>query len=87
MVAYERATVVGAEPVKTIRQLREEKGWTHLQLANMIGASPSSIYVWESGRKEPRVSHLRALADAFGVRMDEIELVDIDHPRSDSTAA
>jgi transcriptional regulator with XRE-family HTH domain len=61
--------------MKTIRQLREERGWTQLELANRLGVTPSTIYNWERGRFDPRASQLRQLADAFGVKMDDIKLV------------
>ncbi len=60
--------------MKTIRQLREEQGWTQLELANRIGVTPGTVYSWEKGKFEPRASQLRALALAFGVKMDDIEL-------------
>ncbi len=62
--------------MKTIRQLREEKGWTQLDLANQIGVTPGTIWSWEKGRFEPRASQLRALAEVFGVRMDDIDLIE-----------
>ncbi len=61
--------------MKTIRQLREERGWTQLELANRLGVTPSTIYNWERGRFEPRASQLRQLAQVLGVKMDDIELV------------
>jgi transcriptional regulator with XRE-family HTH domain len=61
---------------KTIRDLRKLKGWTQVELAHHTGVAPSTIYNWESGRFEPRVSQLRDLAVALDVTMDEIELVD-----------
>jgi len=60
--------------VKTIRQLREEKGLTQLQLAVAVGVTPSTIYTWESGRSEPKVRQLRKIAELFGVSSDEIAL-------------
>ena len=60
--------------MKTIRELREERGWTQLELANRLGVTPSTIYSWERGRYEPTASKLRALARAFGVSMDIIAL-------------
>ena len=60
--------------MKTIRQLRDEQGWTQLELANRIGVTPGTVYSWERGKFEPRASQLRALALAFGVSMDDIEL-------------
>lgn len=59
--------------MKTIRELRTEKGWTQLELANKIGVTPMSVYHWERGNNEPKASQLRAMAHAFGVSMDEID--------------
>ena len=60
--------------MKTIKELRDERGWTQLDLAYRLGVSPSTIYNWERGRNEPRVSQMRELAGVLGVKMDEIEL-------------
>ncbi len=60
--------------MKTIRQLREAKGWTQLELSHRVGVTPSTIYNWERGRFKPRVEQLRELAGVFGVRMDDVAL-------------
>lgn len=60
--------------MKTIRELREERGWTQLQLAIKLGVTPVTIYNWERGRYEPKVSQFRSLAREFGVSMDDIAL-------------
>ena len=62
--------------MKTVRELREAAGLTQLELAVRVGVTPSTVYNWESGRSEPRVSQLRRVAEAFGVKMDDIELVE-----------
>jgi transcriptional regulator with XRE-family HTH domain len=41
--------------MSTIRQLREERGWTQLRLAIRLGVTPVTIYNWERGSSEPRV--------------------------------
>ena len=61
------------DAVHTIRELRQARGWTQLELANRLGITPSSVYNWESGKFEPKASQLRALARAFGVSMDDID--------------
>jgi transcriptional regulator with XRE-family HTH domain len=58
----------------TIRQLREARGWTREQLAYTLGLSVATVYKWEAGTSEPRSSTLRALAELFGVSMDDIEI-------------
>ena len=59
--------------MKTIRQLREERGETQLQLAVALGVTPATVYNWESGRFEPKATQLRAIAKHFGISMDEID--------------
>jgi putative transcriptional regulator len=62
--------------MKTIRQLREARGWTQLELANALKVTPATVYNWERGRYEPSASKLRSIAQTFGVSMDDIELVE-----------
>ncbi len=62
--------------MKTIRELREAKGWTQMELAVALKVTPSTVYKWETGRTEPRVGQLRALARVFGISSDDIELID-----------
>ena len=63
----------GSEGVKTIRQLREERGETQLQVAIALGVTPATVYNWERGQFEPKASQLRAIAKHFGISMDEID--------------
>ncbi len=62
--------------MKTIRELRDEHGWTQLELAIKVGVTPLTVYNWERGKYEPSASKLRAIAQAFGVSMDDIALVE-----------
>ena len=62
--------------MKTIRELREARGWTQLQLAYKLGVTPATVSNWERGVFEPKAGQLRALARAFGVSMDEIDFVE-----------
>jgi len=52
-----------------IREFRQERGWTQLQLANMLGVTPVTVYNWERGKYEPKVAQLRALTQIFGICM------------------
>ena len=68
--------MVGEEAaVQTIRELREARGWTQLELANRLGVTPATVYNWERGKYEPSASKLRQIAQAFGASMDDIALV------------
>lgn len=60
--------------MKTIRELRRERGWTQFDLALAIGVQPQTIYLWESGRRQPQVSQMRRLGQVFGLCSDEIDL-------------
>jgi putative transcriptional regulator len=57
----------------TIRELREARGWTQLELGNKLGVTPVTVYNWERGQHMPTAVQLRALARAFGVSMDAID--------------
>lgn len=59
--------------MQTIRELREARGWTQLELGNKLGVTPVTVYNWERGQHMPTALQLRALAGAFGVSMDVID--------------
>ena len=60
--------------MKTIRALRQERGWTQFELALKVGVQPHAVYLWENGRRTPRVAQLRRLGVVFGLCSDEIDL-------------
>ncbi|MCC6629127.1 MAG: helix-turn-helix transcriptional regulator [Chloroflexi bacterium] len=62
--------------MQTIAELRRERGWTQLELANKLGVTPVTVYNWERGKYEPGASMFRRIAQSFGVSMDDIALVE-----------
>ena len=62
-----------AKTRKTIRELREARGWTQLELGNKLGVTPVTVYNWERGQHMPTAPQLRALASALTVSMDDID--------------
>lgn len=60
--------------MKTIREWREAAGLSQFQLAVRAGVVVQSISNWEVGRKRPSPARLQRLAEALGVRVDEIRL-------------
>ena len=60
--------------MKTIRDLREARGESQMQLAAAIGVTTKEVTDWETGTPEPTISRLRALTEHFGVRDDQIDL-------------
>ena len=45
-----------------LRQLREERGWSTRDIANITGASPRTVEGWEQRRHKPPKSALMLLA-------------------------
>jgi DNA-binding XRE family transcriptional regulator len=60
--------------MKTIRALRQARGWTQFELALAVGVQPQTVYLWESGRRLPQVVQMRKLGEVFELCSDEIEL-------------
>jgi transcriptional regulator with XRE-family HTH domain len=63
----------------TIRLLRERQGWAQYELALRVGVHPQAVYLWEHGRRTPKVAQMRTLGTVFGMCSDEIEL-ELRHP-------
>lgn len=55
-----------------IRTMRKSRNMTQEDLARSIGQSPSSITMYETGRRSPDYETLEALADIFNVPMSSI---------------
>lgn len=56
-----------------VRSLREARGWTQQQLADMIQTEQPRISELERGLyPSPRISTLRKLAEVFGVSIDDL---------------
>jgi transcriptional regulator with XRE-family HTH domain len=73
--------------MKTIKELRTEKGLTQLEVAYRIGVTPLSVSNWERGVSVPTVVKLRALAELFGVSSDDIALMERDEGLEGKRAA
>lgn len=56
----------------TIRTLREKKGVTQTQLADLLGVSDKAASKWETAKGLPDVSLLEPLANALGVSVIEL---------------
>lgn len=57
---------------QNIRVNRKNKGLTQLSLAETLFVSPQTVSKWESGASEPDTEKLCALADIFGVSLDNL---------------
>lgn len=55
-----------------IRQLREARGMTQGELAELLGVSNKAVSKWETGKGLPDISLLQPLAQALGVSLIEL---------------
>ena len=55
----------------TIRALREKKGITQMQLADILGVSSKAVSKWETAKGLPDISLIEPLANALGVSVIE----------------
>ena len=49
-----------------IAACRRAKGWTHVQLAEVAGVTPRTVYRWEAAKGSPIADHLEVLEATFG---------------------
>ena len=57
---------------ENILSLRNDKGMTQLELAEVLNYSDKAVSKWERGESIPDVITLKAMADLFGVTVDYI---------------
>lgn len=53
------------------RGWRQRLGMSQTEVAKIVGVRTSTVSEWETGRKEPGSGLFIALADAYGVPLDE----------------
>lgn len=56
----------------TIKSLREKKGLTQAQLANMLGVSDKAVSKWENAKGLPDITLIEPLANALSVSVMEL---------------
>ncbi|MFC7788937.1 helix-turn-helix domain-containing protein [Microbacterium sp. MAHUQ-60] len=57
---------------RRIRQLRTERGMTLEQLATLIDRAPSQLSMFETGKREPKLTLLQAIARALDTTIDAL---------------
>lgn len=53
-----------------LKRLRESRGITQAKLSSMLSISPSTVGMWEQGRRDPDYENLKRIADYFNVSTD-----------------
>ncbi len=56
--------------MKLLKKLREEKGLTQSELGKELGISPSTVGMYEQGRRVPDVPILKKMSAFFNVSID-----------------
>ena len=56
----------------TIRNLRERKGLTQVELADVLGVSDKAVSKWETAKGLPDITLIKPLATALGVSVMEL---------------
>ncbi|AUD14856.1 MULTISPECIES: helix-turn-helix domain-containing protein [unclassified Planococcus (in: firmicutes)] len=57
---------------KKIKDLREVRGLSPEELADRLGFAKSTVWAYESGKKQVSVVHLERLADFFEISVDSL---------------
>ena len=55
-----------------VRELRTERGWTQVDLADRVGVSRQSVIAIETGKFDPRLSLAFELAELCDLRVDVV---------------
>jgi putative transcriptional regulator len=65
-----------------IRVLRADKGWSQAELADRVGVSRNSINSVENGKFAPSLPLAFRIADAFGLKIEEVFIRESDWRQS-----
>jgi len=57
---------------ENIKKYRQQKGMTQSQLASVFNVSEQAVSRWENGNTYPDISLIPAIADYFGITIDEL---------------
>ncbi len=55
-----------------VRALRKENGWTQVELAETLGIDRSYLSEIETGKKDPGLRILKAIADGFEITLSQL---------------
>lgn len=56
---------------RRVRELRLKKGWTQVELAELLGVDRSYLSEIENGKKDPSFRVLKTIADGFGLSLSQ----------------
>lgn len=65
---------------QNLRYLREQKGLSQRECAEIFGLSGSAVTMWEQDQRKPDIEMIARLAEYFGVTLDELVLKNLKPP-------
>lgn len=65
---------------QNLRYLREKKGLSQRECAEIFGLSGSAVAMWEQDQRKPDIEMIIRLAKYFGVTLDDLVLRDLKPP-------
>ena len=68
----EKRSVKGDVVLKGLKALRDAKGLSQADLAEMVGVSPRQVGRWETGECEPLASLIPKICRALGCSLDQL---------------
>jgi transcriptional regulator with XRE-family HTH domain len=54
---------------RRVQTLRKQRGWTQVELAELLGIDRSYLSEIETGKKDPSLTILKTLSDGFGLSL------------------
>lgn len=57
----------------TLRAARINKGLNVKEVAKALSVTTQTIYNWEQGVTEPKIKHLRQLAEMYQISLDDLK--------------
>jgi transcriptional regulator with XRE-family HTH domain len=55
-----------------VRTLRRQRGWTQVEMAEMLGVDRSYLSEIETGKKDPSLRVLKTIADGFKLSLSQL---------------
>lgn len=72
MIDKQKRKAMSMEIAQRLAAIRREKGFSQEELAGQLGLSRQAVSKWERGESAPDMGNLIALADLYGMTLDEL---------------
>lgn len=65
---------------KILRQIREDKGMSLAEFAEFLGTSKQNIHLYETGKRSPKITLAKQIADRLGMTIEELAGIEPPQP-------